>query len=164
MVSYPLDQVGDYFPMWAPSATGFEVGDAPPAGRLRAMLEGLAVVESLAVDRLVSLGQRRPTRLTTIGGATRSSLLLHIRASMLDIPVVPVDSVDTSVGAAILAMGAAGVPLQSAVASATRMGTVVEPDPDLRAAYVDLKERYLVEFRRRGYLDDAGAVAPAGGN
>ena len=89
-------------PATCPSLT-----DGEPRSRLdayRALLDGVAFVERLGLERLQQLGVT-PRRHVIAGGATASQVWNRIRATVLA-PVVPVSvarSASSSLGAAILA-------------------------------------------------------------
>jgi xylulokinase len=104
-VRYPLSVAGERFPVadhHLPPLT-----DGEPGSRLeayRALLEGVAFVERLGLERLQQLGVN-PRRHVIAGGATASPVWNRIRATVLA-PLVPVSvaqSASSSVGAAILA-------------------------------------------------------------
>ena len=83
-VCYPLAGRGERFPFVAPEATGFAegLGDAP-AVRLAAMLQGIALVERLAYDRLAALGADTGGTVAFSGGATRNPYWTQLRADIL---------------------------------------------------------------------------------
>lgn len=154
LLVYPLAGRGDFFPFWAAHAQRFEVGaSASPAGRFRATLEGVAVVERMAFDRMSALGAAPPAEITVLGGATRSMLWTRIRASMQRRSLRTVQRPDTAVGAAITASAAAGGGFPAAVQRTVRYGPVVEPDPALADRYDELAARYRDELAARGYLN-----------
>jgi sugar (pentulose or hexulose) kinase len=118
-VRYPISVVGERFPIAdrrLPALT-----DGRPRDRLdayRALLEGVAFVERLGLERLKDLGVS-PRRHVIAGGATASSVWNRVRATVLE-PIAPVRLAATtgsSVGAAILAGHAleTGVPLSETV-------------------------------------------------
>ena len=103
-VRYPLSVVGERFPVadrCLPSLT-----DGEPQSRLdayRTVLEGVAFVERLGLDRLRDLGVT-PRRHVIAGGATASPVWNRIRATVLaPTPVWVARSASSSVGAAVLA-------------------------------------------------------------
>ena len=104
-VRYPLSVAGERFPVADRNLP--PLTDGEPRSRLdayRALLEGVAFVERLGLERLQQLGVT-PRRHVIAGGATASPVWNRIRATVLA-PVVPVSvarSASSSVGAAILA-------------------------------------------------------------
>ena len=104
-VRYPLSVAGERFPVADPQLP--PLTDGGPRSRLdayRALLEGVAYVERLGLERLQQLGVL-PRRHVIAGGATASPVWNRIRATVLA-PLVPVSvtrSASSSVGAAILA-------------------------------------------------------------
>ena len=104
-VRYPLLVAGERFPVADPNLPPLTEGE--PQSRLdayRAVLEGVAFVERLGLERLLRLGVV-PRRHVITGGATASPVWNRVRATVLA-PLVPVSvarSASSSVGAAILA-------------------------------------------------------------
>lgn len=103
-VRYPLSVAGERFPVAdrrLPSLT-----DGEPTSRLdayRTVLEGVAFVERLGLDRLRDLGIT-PRRHLIAGGATASPVWNRIRATVLaPTPIWVARSASSSVGAAVLA-------------------------------------------------------------
>lgn len=135
-----------------PQARGTFVGLTTDTGRgalFRAVLEGLALESRLSLDALLSYAGVAPLRcLVAIGGGTRNSLLMGIKASVLD-QTVAVTDVDeaTSLGAAILGGLGAGVYRDAQDAAATlHLGRLnIEPDPAQTQVYEPL---YREVYRR----------------
>ncbi|OEV31173.1 hypothetical protein AN219_06555 [Streptomyces nanshensis] len=86
-VAYPLPGTGERFPFAAPAAHGFLLEN--PGARLdetehyRALLEGVAFVERLALDRLDLLGVPTGGGLTLGGGGSGSRVWSALRADVL---------------------------------------------------------------------------------
>jgi xylulokinase len=97
----------------------------------RAVLEGLAMQSRLMIDGMTSLpGLGAASQFRVVGGGTRNPLLLAIKASVLDRPLVVVEEAETTaLGAALLGAVAAGVyrDLDDALASLDRKEHTVEP-------------------------------------
>ncbi|MGT2464118.1 FGGY-family carbohydrate kinase [Sinomonas atrocyanea] len=161
VVSYPLPRRGERFPIADPDFGGFTVdlaqapAEAPadPVGAYRAALEGVAMVERLALDTLhvdPSVGSR-----ILSGGATRSRLWNEIRAACLGTTVRLPQHSESGYGAAVLAAwGVLGGPFAEAAARFASRSTAFDPEPDLVAA---MAERYTVF---RGALAVEGATHP----
>jgi D-ribulokinase len=104
-VRYPLSVAGERFPVGDRNLP--PLTDGEPRSRLdayRALLEGVAFVERLGLERLQQLGVA-PRRHVIAGGATASQVWNRIRATVLA-PLAPVSvarSASSSLGAAILA-------------------------------------------------------------
>ena len=153
-LNYPLAGRGEFFPFWAPEATGFVVGTPRGrAGEFRAVLEGVAVVERLVFDRFVQIGAPIAETVTVLGGATRSPLWNTIRANMLGRPLTVRTRADTVLGACITVAVSSGIPAKTAIRDMVAPGTNVYPDPALSDQFGALVETYLDEFQRRGYLN-----------
>ncbi len=117
---YPLSQVGERFPLVDPRFAGTEPPFEPGSVRYyAALLEGVALVERLGLQRLQALGVPQQGSLAVTGGGNRSDLWLKIRASVLQRPLVISRHPQPAVGSAILA--AAGFWDCSVEAAATRL-------------------------------------------
>jgi xylulokinase len=83
VVRYPLARVGERFPVADLTLRSVATGEpVDEVDAYRAVLEGVAFVERLAVETLAGLGIR-PTRHTLTGGASRSGTWNTIRATVL---------------------------------------------------------------------------------
>jgi D-ribulokinase len=146
--------LGGRFPFRRPGAEGFTIGI--PADRIDAFaagLEGVALLERLAYETLSEIGAAVGDRVHATGGGARSNIWLRLRASVLGRTLLRPAISETAMGAALLA--ASGVwfgTLSQAARAMVRIGEVVHPDPDLKAAYDDAYEVFVTELRRRGYL------------
>jgi D-ribulokinase len=154
IVRYPLARRGERFPFRRPGAEGFTIGI--PADRIDAFaagLEGVALLERLAYETLSEIGAAVGGRIHATGGGARSNIWLRLRASVLGRTLLRPAISETAMGAALLA--ASGVwfgTLSQAARAMVRIGEVVHPDRDLKAAYDDAYEVFVTELRRRGYL------------
>jgi xylulokinase len=104
-VRYPLSVAGERFPVADRNLPPLTRGE--PRSRLdayRALLEGVAFVERLGLERLQQFGVT-PRHHVIAGGATASPVWNRIRATVLAslVPVSVARSASSSVGAAILA-------------------------------------------------------------
>jgi sugar (pentulose or hexulose) kinase len=155
-VTYPLVGRGERFPFSFPDAEGFWLGEpVDQTERYRAILEGVAFVERLAMERLTSMGCDVRPPLSLAGGGSRSGVWNSIRATVLRQPVIAKPAATTALGACILA--AAGT-IHPDLASATRCmsvsGDQVEPDEGADArALGDNYERLVAALTERGWLD-----------
>lgn len=156
--AYPLPGTGERFPFVRPAATGFLLGSPPPTPpqRHRALLDGVAFVERLGLERLAALGVAS-TDHRVVGGGSGSPVWNAIRASVLGRPVVRPAEPSSAFGAAVLAAAAVtGVPPVAAADRMVRPAEVVDPDPGQAAALEEGYRRLVAELHRRGWLDDAG--------
>lgn len=152
---YSLAGKGEFFPFWAPQAESFSLGSpSGSAENFRATLEGIAVVERLAYERLRAIGLKSPSRVISLGGATKSSLFNIIRASTLGVPLVLREAASSSLGAAMIAAIASGCSPREAVADMGGASHAIEPDRRLMSAYEGVFASYIEEFSRRGYLGE----------
>lgn len=139
---YPLPRVGERFPVADAELTLTAVGGDWPPGRadaVRAIIEGVALVERWSLDVLADLGVASDRHVLS-GGASASTLWSTVRASALGRTVRVAESRDSGFGAAVLA--ASAVTGQTLALTAHRMaqaGTEIEPDAALTA---HLDERY----------------------
>jgi xylulokinase len=151
---FPLPRRGEFFPFWAPQATGFVVGVAPDdASLFRGYLEGIAYIERLSHEVAVSVGAQIEGPVTTLGGGSRSPLWRRIRASVLDRPVRGVRNPETALGAALVALAADYGGVAAVARQAVEYVDEVDPDPRLRNHYADKYAQFCAELRRRGYLE-----------
>jgi sugar (pentulose or hexulose) kinase len=154
--AYPLPGTGERFPFARTDATGFLLGPGvpTPAERHRALLDAVALVERLGLERLAALGVAS-TDHRVVGGGTRSAVWTTIRASALGRPVSLPAEPSSAFGAAVLAAAALnGEPVPATADRIVGTAAVVDPDP---AQVAPLEEAYLrltTELRRRGWLDD----------
>lgn len=158
-VRYPLAGVGERFPIADPTFVGWTVG--VPRDRVeahRAVLEGVAFVERLGLERLQSLGlQRRTHRLA--GGGARSEVWSRIRATVLGCPVTIPRAAGSGRGAAVLAAAAVSQRSLAAVHRAWDTGSVVI-DPDARET-VRLAENYQRFTTHLDSVRDGSTGTPA---
>jgi xylulokinase len=147
---YPLWQPGERFPIANPNWRG----RLPPFDRTdprfyAALLEGVAFVERLGVDRLQQLGLQVQGSIATTGGGCRSPLWLELRASILNRDLLLPQWPQPAVGSAILA--AAGwwqCSVAAAVKRLVRVGQVISPRPDWASAYADLYQGFLQDVAK----------------
>jgi xylulokinase len=143
-VRYPLAVAGERFPV--SDRTLPPLADGQPQSELdayRAVLEGVAFVERLGLDRLHSLGVT-PTRHVLAGGATASEVWNRIRATVLE-PLVPVSvarSASSGIGAAILAAHAVAAGDPSLGETVDRLIPTPEPVEPVAAQRNSLERAY----------------------
>jgi sugar (pentulose or hexulose) kinase len=156
-VVYPLVGKGERFPFAVPDAEGFEVGDlADEVDSYRAVLEGVAFVERLGLERLTSLGAEMEPPLAVSGGGSRSGVWNRIRATVLGVPVVAVPAATTALGACILAASGTIHPdLAAATDAIAASREEVSPVDDERDALERSYERFVSALRERGWLEEA---------
>ena len=159
-VRYPLPRTGERFPFRAARATGFTLGAADSdTDAFRAVLEGIAFTERLGLAVLGAAGAAVSGPLRAVGGGSRSTVWLRIRATVLGRPLQVPAEPSSGFGAAVLAASATryGSPTE-AVDAMVRVRATAEPDPAQSAALEESYRRFTAELRRRGWLDGAAGI------
>lgn len=117
----------------------------------RAVLEGIAFEARASTEGLVELaGMATPSSISVIGGSAKNSLLLRIKASVMNRTLRVMDFEEaTALGAAILAGIGAGVyrDVEEALGQMQAHPTLIEPDPE----EVEIYDRYFTEVYQRLY-------------
>lgn len=102
---YPLVKDGERFPVndpaMKPRMTPRPDGDAE---FLKAIFEGIAGVEALAYERLVSLGSPALRSVRTVGGGAKNAVWTAIRSRKMPVPFPSVASEEAAAGTARLAL------------------------------------------------------------
>jgi sugar (pentulose or hexulose) kinase len=105
---YPLLKPGERFPVADPAfMPRMEPRPTEDAEFLKAIFEGIAGVERLAYERLVSLGSPALGSIRTVGGGAKNRVWTEIRKRRLAVPFLPVLSEEAAAGAARLALSGA---------------------------------------------------------
>ena len=145
--------LGERSPYWNPRARAAFIGLLMHHGRpelARAVIEGVAFTLLTGVRAFRELGVPFD-RLSVIGGAAKSSVLLRVMADAWGASITPRSLVDeaTSIGAAVVGGVAIGVfDGFDVAASASALGTTIEPDAGARAMYADAYPRFLDAYAR----------------
>lgn len=105
--AYPLTRPGERFPIADPAFGGFGVPHSDDPRLHAALLEGVAFVIRLGVERLAGAGLPPPDAIHLTGGGARSERWTELIAAVLDCPLVPVPDASPALGAALLAAAAA---------------------------------------------------------
>lgn len=154
VLAYPLVSRGERFPFAAPEAAPFMLGT--PAGEgehAAALMQGLALVERLCLERLARLGAPTDGELSLTGGATRNRAWCQLRADTLGRPVRLPEQSESAFGMAILAAAAAGgEPVAAAACRMSRTCAVIDPRESMRGHLGEQYARLLGELERRGWL------------
>ncbi|MBD2101153.1 FGGY-family carbohydrate kinase [Leptolyngbya sp. FACHB-261] len=138
-VCYPLAEPGERFPILDPEFAGF----LPKPLSYAALLEGVAFVERLGLERLAELGVQQTGPVYTTGGGCRSPRWLKIRASVLNRSLVLPARPEPAMGAAVLA--AAGYwkcSVQKATERLIQPGLEVKPESDWVAWYAKAYQKF----------------------
>ncbi|WVT72058.1 FGGY-family carbohydrate kinase [Sinorhizobium chiapasense] len=105
---YPLVKPGERFPVADPDfPPRMSPRPADDATFLKAIFEGIAGVESLAYQRLNSLGGPALRSLRSVGGGAKNAAWSAIRTRKLGVPFLPVLSEEAAAGTARLALSGA---------------------------------------------------------
>ena len=126
--------VGLGAPHWRPEARGMISGltrGTTKAHLCRAALEAIALQNVDLAIAMQSDAGRAMTQLRVDGGAAANDLLLQLQADFLGVPLFRPDMVEaTALGAAKLAARGAGIEVDSATSTTTRMG-IFNPSMDV---------------------------------
>ncbi len=149
LVSYPLWQPGERFPIVDAQFAGFL--PETEVGSLRfyaALLEGVAMVERLGLETLAAQGIPVQEPLLTTGGGSKSPLWLRLRSSILRRPLALVKYPEPAVGAAILAASAHWCcPVQQAADRMVQVERYIHPDPEWVEPYAEAYEAFQNRLR-----------------
>ena len=134
---------GERCPYWDSSLRGSFTGLSARHGSphlARAVVEGVALSLVDAYSVFESCGVE-PGLTTVVGGGCRSPLLLSVLSTVFGRPLLVQEHVDSSYGAALLAMEAV-IPGQPAVIAKVGQGATIEPEKSLVTTYRRLAEEY----------------------
>ncbi|WP_244749725.1 FGGY-family carbohydrate kinase [Mesorhizobium sp. L-2-11] len=102
---YPLPAVGERFPIADPDLLPrLTPRPADDADYLKAMFEGIAVIEALGYRRLAELGAPRLTSVRSVGGGAANAAWTAIRQRKLGVDFLPALSDEAAAGTARLAL------------------------------------------------------------
>ena len=120
------------------------IAAATSKGPRIAPLGGSPAGAASATRQALHCSQRMPTRVTAIGGGSRSRYWLQAIATALDVPVdIPTDGdFGAAFGAARLGLIAAESADPFTVCTAPETAETIEPDPALSGAFADAYLRY----------------------
>ncbi|APG88324.1 xylulose kinase (plasmid) [Sinorhizobium americanum CCGM7] len=105
---YPLTKPGERFPIADPALLPrMTPRPANDAEFLKAIFEGIAAVESLAYERLASLGGPPLRSVRSVGGGAGNPAWTAIRARKFGVPLLPALSDEAAAGTARLALAGA---------------------------------------------------------
>jgi sugar (pentulose or hexulose) kinase len=155
LISYPLRQHGERFPMVAPEAVGFEPDGLTMAEKFTANMEGVAYLERYSFELIQSFTNEKINAVFTAGGGSNSEVWLKIRSNVLNLPIYKMKEVSGAVGAAILAASGTHFPsLIDAVAALTNIEKEIHPEAALVAAYAQNYYRFLSLLIQKGYIKE----------
>ncbi len=145
-ICYPLVRPGERFPIQDPSFAGIWPDlDRRSPQFYGTLLEGVAYVERLGLERLQDLGLNQQGPLFTTGGGNHSQLWLQIRASVLNRDLVSARYPQPAVGMAMVAAaGAQGRSVQETIQALVQEERRISPVP----AWVDRYQESFDRFRQ----------------
>ncbi|RZJ92271.1 MAG: carbohydrate kinase [Chryseobacterium sp.] len=153
IISYPLIQKGERFPMMAPNAYGFEDEKLSSEEKFTSSMEGVAYLERYAFELISHLSGEKINVIYTAGGGSKSDVWLRIRANVMRCPIIKMKHVSGAVGAAILA--ASAVYFDDIIQAANAL-TIVEkeflPETTLANQYDIYYQEFLRELVKRGFI------------
>lgn len=165
-VVYPLVGEGERFPFVAPAARGFTLHpadgrlDESPPERFAALLQGVALVERLAIDGLDRLGADLTGRHVSTGGGTANDRWTQLRADVtgrdLEVPPAAWSGAGSAAGAALLAASSHGSLREQARAMVPATRTFAH-DPERGARFEPAYRRLVTELADRGWLPQESA-------
>jgi len=142
---YPLIGAGERFPFTDPGAEAFYAGDISGGKLYAALMEGVGFAERLAYERMADIGAGVGDTVFTAGGACRSAVWLHIRASILNKTLKVPETVDAAMGSAMLAAGGFLGGAENASAAMLRVAAVHGPDAALSRRYDEIYKQFRSE-------------------
>lgn len=103
---YPLLSKGERFPINNPQLEPqLEPRPQTPAKFLHGLLEGIARIEALGYEKLMTLGSGTVRQIYTAGGGAQNQVWRQLRSQALGIPLVPAIHTEAAYGTARLAAG-----------------------------------------------------------
>jgi D-ribulokinase len=170
-VVYPLDTPGERFPFARPDAGSIQLGAlGGEAEHFAALLQGVAFVERLCLERMRALGAAVDGPLRLTGGGARSDYWCQLRADISGLAVTRPVNPEPAVGMAILASagdgGPAGGPegggsVTEATARMVHHDLELEPRADRAGRFEEAYRRLCDELVARGYLASPGETGQA---
>jgi len=152
-IVYPLMQRGERFPFISPVAEGFQQEGLSRQEKFAASMEGVAYVERYAYEMIQKLCGERVKAVYTAGGGSNSSVWLHIRSNVLNLPIYKMKWVTGAVGAAILAASKTHfADIVEASQALTQIEKEIHPQIDLVEKYNRFYHGFLEALREKGYI------------
>ena len=150
--AYPLPRRGERYPVADPEFAGFGIPHRGDPRLHAAILEGVAFVVRLGIERISAAGVPPPDRLFLTGGGAGSSAWARVLAAVVGVPVASRPLSGPATGAAVLAAsaveGAAGPSARTDDENASSPDDIL-PEPQLvwqlderYAAFLDCLSRF----------------------
>ncbi len=151
--AYPLARKGERFPFLSAQAEGFfEPEPASVAERYAACLQGVAMVERLAYEKLEAAAGAKVGDVFATGGGSRSDVWTQLRADMtgrvMRRPACP----ESAMGACVLAAAGRLGGVWAAAEQMARVERVFEPAAGRGTVCGEVYGRWVEALKRRGYL------------
>ncbi len=153
LLAWPLKQSGERFPIMNKNIKGFAPQGVEREILFAANLEGVAFVERLAYEIIQELSGENVNEVYTAGGGSKSAVWLHIRASVMGVPMHTCKEASGALGAAIMAASNTyyGSLQEAAARMTSRMETVL-PDPVLVDAYEEQYQLFKKKLKELNYM------------
>lgn len=118
--------------------------ETTPANIYQAILEGIAYEMRINLD-LLKKGKIRPKKLVATGGGSNSLRWLQIKADILNLPIVVLNSTEAgSRGCAIMAGLSCGVfnSVEDGIKAMVKKKKVIKPNKEMHIKYTDVYKKY----------------------
>lgn len=152
-LAWPLLQDGERFPFVAPQARGFTPEGLSPEELFVACMEGVAFIERYAFERIRMLSGEKIEKVFTAGGGSNSDSWLHIRSSVLNLPLCKMKHTLGAAGAAVVAASQTGyTSLSEAAKYMIHPVQTILPEPHLAEKYEENYQRFKRELLQKRYI------------
>jgi sugar (pentulose or hexulose) kinase len=150
---YPLAGTGERFPFTRADAVGFTVGSPrDDADRYAALLQGVAFVERLSLERMEALGAPVGDSVALTGGGTASDYWSQLQADVLGRTVVVPQVPEGAFGMAVLAASTEYASLGAAAGRMVRERVRFAPRQAHAERLAETYGRWRAELVTRGWL------------
>ncbi len=152
-LSYPLVRSGERFPFLCPEAKGFCLPEpTTKEEKYASHLQGVALVERLALDVLDSATKQRGVVVFATGTPSKSDAWTQLRADVTQRVYRRPQFPESAFGSAILGAKHVFGNLETAVNALVKIEKVFEPRKELAGVYDELFSRFCRILEDRNYL------------
>lgn len=153
IMAYPLEQKGERFPFFAPNARGFIPENLTTLETFAACMEGVGYIERYALELIEKLSGEKVEAIFCAGGGSNSTTWLHIRSSILNLPLIKNKNVTGATGAAILAASNTHFhSVSEAVKALTQIEKKIFPVKNLVPAYEESYQKFIKLLKEKKYI------------